>query len=77
MYVLYHDDNDITNNCHAVLLKMSTYWINIKRIDIWSQFMKLGILYDFVDFVLSLTLVSDLTKAHWSENGNMLKYKNS
>ena len=50
IYVLYHDDNDITNNCHAILLKMSTYWINIKRIDIWSQFMKLGILYDYIDY---------------------------
>ena len=50
IYVLYHDDNDITNNYHAILLKMSTLWININVIDICSPFMKLGILYDFVDY---------------------------
>ena len=50
IHVLYHDDNDITNNYHAILLKMSTLWININVIDICSPFMKLGILYDFVDY---------------------------
>ena len=50
IHVLYHDDNDITNNYHAILLKMSTLWININCIDICSPFMKLGILYDFVHY---------------------------
>ena len=50
IHVLYHDDNDITNNCHAIPLKMSTLWININVIDICSPFMKLGILYDLHEF---------------------------